>query len=79
MKGEKLGGNLQKLMSDMRVRCKRKNRRWKSGMRGEEAKIDGEQCNKKVKENMERNMKLQKSTNRRARDTKQVHRGKHEK
>lgn len=45
-------------------------------MREEEAKIDGDQCDKKVKENIERNMKLQKSTNRRAKDTKQVHRGK---
>lgn len=43
-------------------------------MREEEAKIDGDQCDK-VKENIERNMKLQKSTNRRAKDTKQVHRG----
>lgn len=37
-------------------------------MREEEAKIDGDQCDKKVKENIERNMKLQKSTNRRAKD-----------
>lgn len=63
----------------MTVRFKRKNRRWKSGMREEEAKIDGDQCDKKVKENIERNMKLQKSTNRRAKDTKQVHRGENEK
>lgn len=48
-------------------------------MREEEAKIDGDQCDKKVKENIERNMKLQKSTNRREKDTKQVHRGGNEK